>query len=340
MKENGRQEPARGAFWHALDDQTVQCDLCHRFCRIREGQPGFCRTRVNRMGSLFSLNYAHPASIALDPVEKKPLYHFMPGSMTFSLGTFGCNFRCGNCQNWQISQDDGRRHHPAERSPQSIVREAIDLGAPSVSFTYNEPTVCAEYALDCMRIARRAGLKTIWVTNGYMSDNLLEKLLPLLDAVNVDLKSVDDAFYRRVCQARVAPVLRTIERLAGEGVHLELTTLLIPGFSDGDDMLKRAAEFIVTKVGAKTPWHLSAFVPAISWRMQNITETPDERLEQAYSIAQQAGMTWTYSGVHHQNTFCPSCGSLLIERDRFALHRHDREGHCPHCGTDTAIKDK
>jgi pyruvate formate lyase activating enzyme len=327
-------------FWHHLQKSAVQCDLCHHYCRLRDGAPGMCRTRINKSGTLCSLNYGHPAAIALDPVEKKPLYHFMPGTLTFSIGTFGCNFRCDNCQNWEISQFpcQGSQHEQMEYTPERVVREARNAGASSVSCTYSEPTVFAEYAFDIMKLAKKAGLGNIWVSNGYMSDICMKELIPLLDAVNIDLKSVDEAFYRRICKADLAPVLKNIELFARSGVHLELSTLLIPGYSDDMSMLQRAAEFIVDAAGPRTPWHLLDFVPEISWRMQRSEATRPDLAEDAARIAKQAGLTYIYSRSH-RNTHCPECGRTIIERNRYAVRRHDHNGQCPACRTVLPVRD-
>ena len=324
--------PKEAEFYHVLPDKAVQCNLCYHFCKIRNGRSGLCRTRIHRGGKLFTLNYRLPVSISIDPVEKKPLYHFLPGTRTLSLGTFGCNFRCGNCQNWEISQSSGEDVKLPVRSPDSIVREALDTGCPSISFTYNEPTTFAEYALDIMKPARSAGLKNIWVSNGYMSDNCLDAAEPLLDAINIDLKSMDESFYRRICSSLQQPVLSNLKRIARSNAHLEITTLLIPGFSDSPEMLRRLAEFIAGELGPETPWHISAFVPEISWKMTESEATLVETIERAFQIGKKAGLAYVYDTSCHQDTFCPQCGTSVIHRFGYTTLRYDTAGHCQGCG--------
>lgn len=319
-------------FYHSLPENTVQCDLCYHFCRIRDGRPGFCRIRINRGGKLITLNYGHPVSISKDPVEKKPLYHFLPGSSTLSVGTLGCNFRCGNCQNWEISQRSGENVKLPFRSPDSIVQKALDTGCRSISFTYNEPTTFAEYALDIMKPARIAGLKNIWVSNGYMSDICLDAVQPLLDAINIDLKSMDESFYRRICSTLQHPVTSNLKSLARSNVHIEVTTLLIPEFSGSPEMLRRLAGFIAGELGTQTPWHISAFVPEISWKMTDSDATSAEAIERAFEIGRKAGLTYVYDTMKHQDTICPQCRTLVIQRIGHTTLRLDNNGNCPGCG--------
>ena len=324
--------PEEAKFYHVLPDKAVQCDLCHHFCRIRAGRSGFCRARINRGGKLFTLSYGRPVSIGIDPVEKKPLYHFLPGTRTLSLGTFGCDFRCGNCQNWEISQSSGEGMKLPFRSPDSIVQEALDAGCPSISYTYNEPTTFAEYALDIMKPARSNGLKNIWVSNGYMSDHCLNAVEPLLDAINIDLKSMAESFYRRICSTLQHPVLSNLKRLVRSNAHIEITTLVIPGFSDSPEMLRRLAEFIVDELDPETPWHISAFAPEFSWKMTDSDATPVETIECAFEIGKKAGLTYVYDAFNHQDTFCPQCGTVVIHRSGYTILRHDMNGCCPGCG--------
>ncbi|ASQ89750.1 AmmeMemoRadiSam system radical SAM enzyme [Prosthecochloris sp. GSB1] len=319
-------------FCHRSGGDTVQCDLCHHYCRLGKGRRGICGTRVNRLGTLFSENYGRPAGLAADPVEKKPLYHFLPGSRALSFGTRGCNFRCENCQNWRISQSRSRAEDTEPVPPLSIVRTAIESGCSSIACTYNEPTIFAEYALDTMREARKQDMKTIWVSNGFMSDNCLDAIEPLLDAINIDLKSMRDAFYRKVCGARLGPVLDNLKRIARTNIHLEITTLLIPGFSDDGKMLREMAEFIAGELGSDTPWHLSGFVPGISWKMRDIPPTMPQSLETAIEIGNSAGLVYIYSSHFHQDTHCPACGASVIERQGYRTTRRDRNGRCRACG--------
>ncbi len=329
--------PEEAQFYHLLPDRTVQCDLCHHFCRLRQERSGVCSTRLNRGGKLFTLNYGRPATAGADPVEKKPLYHFLPGTRTFSTGTFGCNFTCANCQNHEISQQSGEAVTVPFRSPDSIVEDAIEHNCPSVSYTYNEPTTFAEYALDIMTSARSAGLKNIWISNGYMSDNCLDEVEPLLDATNIDLKSMDDSFYRRICGAFLNPVLKNLKRLSATGIHIEITTLLIPGHSESPDMLKRLAGFIRDELGAETPWHISAFHPEISWKMHDTPQTTPDMLELAYNIGKNAGLLYVYVSGSHQDTLCPGCGKTVIRRRGYNTIRFDSNGRCPDCMKEIVI---
>ena len=323
--------PIEAKCYHVLPGRAVQCDLCHHFCNIRDGHPGFCRVRINREGKLFTLNYGRPASVGIDPVEKKPLNHFLPGTRTLSLGTFGCNFRCGNCQNWEISQRSGKDIQIPFHSPDSIVQDALDNGCPSISCTYNEPTVFIEYALDIMTKAQSAGLKNIWVSNGYMSGSCLDTVLQLVDAVNIDLKSMDESFYRKICGTFLQPVLDNLKRFALSNVHLEITTLLIPEHSDSPEMLRNLAKFIAGELGPEVPWHISVFVPEISWKMHDIPHTTTETLERTYYIGKEAGLLYIYD-ASHEDTLCPQCGKIVIERHRYTTICHDTAGRCPGCG--------
>jgi pyruvate formate lyase activating enzyme len=329
-------------FCHDTRDGKIQCDLCRHYCRILPGRSGICRVRRNIGGKLFSLNYGAAVSQSPDPVEKKPLYHFMPGSATWSFGAPGCNFTCANCQNWQISQatPDELGIRPTE--PETIVENAIEAGCPSISCTYTEPTIFAEYALDVLKAARTAGLRTIWVSNGYMSPLCLDTVAPWLDAVNIDLKSFDDAFYRRICGARVEPVLDNLRRIARSGIHLEVTTLLIPGHSDDPAMLERLTGFIASELGRDVPWHAIPFFPDISWKMAETPATLPETLETAWEIGRKCGLNYIYSGYSHTDTVCPQCGLTAIERHRWSSGpsavRLDAEGRCASCHTSLSIK--
>lgn len=330
-------------FYHDTGSGSVQCDLCRHYCRIRPGSTGLCRVRKNIDGLLYSLTWGRAVAQTADPVEKKPLYHFMPGTTTWSLGTPGCNFTCLNCQNWEISQPAAEAVEGPLIPPDQVVANAIAAGCPSLSCTYTEPTIFAEYALDMMERCRNRGLKTIWVSNGYMSPNCLESTLPLLDAANIDLKSMDDAFYRRVCGARLDPVLDNLKRIHRSGVHLEVTTLLIPGHSDSPAMLERLAGFIAEELGREVPWHVLPFYPEISWKMERNPPATGSALEAAWAIGRQAGLSHVYAGRERDDTLCPKCGAKLIERRTSAgrcpaILRLDHDGRCPSCNTDANIK--
>jgi len=341
--------------------QTVACELCCHFCRINNEGVGICGVRKNINGKLISLVYGHPAAMNIDPIEKKPLFHFLPGSSAFSLGTLGCNFRCDNCQNWEISQifsspltrgDKGGLYSinktpsssplsGGELSPREIVDQALASGCRSIAYTYNEPTVFAEYALDIMKIAKKNNLKNVWVSNGYMSQICLEAILPYLDAANIDLKSMDEKFYIKNCGAKLQPILKNLIALRKAGVHLEITTLVIPKLSDDPAMLKQAAKFIAHELGDEVPWHLSRFSPEVSWKLKTTPETDEEAIFRAYEIGKQAGLKYVYvgnvSGTDKENTYCPACGQLAIKRLGYDITRHDNNGRCAKCGKDLNI---
>jgi pyruvate formate lyase activating enzyme len=328
-------------FYHAAHDGVLQCDLCRHYCRIRPGGSGICRVRRNVGGKLFTLAYGKAVAQAADPVEKKPLHHFMPGTMTWSLGAPGCNFRCANCQNWEISQMLPYESIPLTM-PEEIVRNAQLAGCSSISCTYTEPTIFAEYALDIMQLARQAGLRNIWVSNGYFSKNCLDAIRPWLDAINVDLKSMDDAFYRRMCGARLDPVLDSLRQIRRSGIHLEITTLIIPGHTDDPVMLQRLASFIVRDLGAETPWHLTAFWPEISWKMQETPPTSAQAIEMAWEAGRKAGLYYIYAGSAHSDTLCAQCGTKLIARtatpfSNYRIERFDAGGRCPACHAPSPI---
>lgn len=330
-------------FYHAAPDGVLQCNLCRHFCRIRAGSSGLCRVRRNVGGKLFTLTWGRAVSQAADPVEKKPLYHFMPGTQTWSLGTPGCNFRCANCQNWEISQALPDESIPLV-APEEIVRNAIRARCRSISCTYTEPTIFAEYALDIMQLARQAGLRNIWVSNGYLSKICLDAIRPWLDAINVDLKSMDDAFYRRLCGARLDPVLDSLRLIRKSGIHLEITTLVIPGHSSDPAMLERLASFIARDLGTDVPWHVIPFYPEISWKMQGASPTSAEAIEKAWEIGRKAGLSYIYAGKAQNDTLCPRCGARLITRGAtpfsdYRIERFDTGGRCPACHEPSPIRD-
>ncbi|NTV02640.1 MAG: AmmeMemoRadiSam system radical SAM enzyme [Chlorobiaceae bacterium] len=328
-------------FCHETPDGKMQCDLCRHFCRIMPARSGICKVRSNIGGRLYSLNYGRALSQSADPVEKKPLYHFMPGSSTWSFGAPGCNFTCRNCQNWQISQATPELLDLPTVAPETIIENALRAGCRSISCTYTEPTVFAEYAIDVMKLAREAGLMTVWVSNGFMSPNCLDAIGPWLDATNIDLKSMDDAFYRRVCGARVEPVLDNLRRISRSGIHLEVTTLLIPGHSDSPAMLERLAGFIAGELGREVPWHAIPFCPELSWKMLDLPATASGSLETARDIGRKAGLFYVYSGQAHTDTVCPECGRTAIERRPWtfgaATLRLDDAGCCASCHASLSI---
>jgi pyruvate formate lyase activating enzyme len=322
-----------------LEDKKVQCQTCAQRCFILPEKFGVCGVRKNINGKLYALNYGKAISESIDPIEKKPLFHYLPGTHTLSLATVGCNLRCGNCQNWQISQltkiDKKLLNIGQNLSSEEIVTNTIKNKCPSISYTYTEPTIFLEYALDIMKLAKEKGIKNIWVTNGFMSEETLELIKPYLNAVNVDLKSFDDEFYRINCGARIEPILNNLKIMKKNKVWIEITTLIIPGLSSNEKMLSNVAEFIFKDLGNETPWHISAFSGEISYKMQDISDTPIEDINKAYQIGKKAGLKYVYtgnvSGGYKENTYCPKCNELAIERIGFYIKRFDENGKCGNC---------
>ncbi len=322
--------------YERLEGQKVRCHLCSHRCTIAEGEVGICGVRQNEGGRLYTLVYGRAISQAVDPIEKKPLFHFYPGSTSYSVATVGCNFRCRFCQNADISQmprEQGRilgRYTP----PQEIVTRAQAYGCASISYTYTEPTIFFEYARDIAVLAHRAGLANTYVTNGYMTGEMLEALYPFLDAANVDLKAFRDDFYRRQCGARLQPVLDSLKRMKQQGVWVEVTTLVIPGLNDDERELRELAGFIANELGAETPWHVSRFHP--TYKMLDRPRTPVATLEKAWRIGKEVGLRYVYMGnvpgAQGENTYCYNCGKLVIGRWGFSVReRHVREGKCAFC---------
>lgn len=290
--------------YEKLNKNNVRCQTCSHFCVIRPGRRGICGVRENIGGKLYFLPYGRAIAANVDPIEKKPLYHFLPGTFTFSIATAGCNLRCGNCQNWQISQfskSSEATREMIEKSgenlpPEKVVELAKESRCPSISYTYTEPTIFLEYALDTMKLAKYAGLKNVWVSNGFMSPETLEKIVPYLDAVNIDIKSLDEKFYRENCGARLAPVLENCKETVKNKVWLEITTLIIPTLSDDEKMLHKIAKFIKNELGDSVPWHVSAFSGAISWKLRDLPETTASQVKKACEIGKTAGLKNVYMG--------------------------------------------
>lgn len=281
-----------------LEGKTVQCQNCAHYCAIKEGGRGICGVRENQNGKLYALNYGKVVALHIDPIEKKPLYHFLPGTYSLSLATVGCNFNCQNCQNWQISQSPKPKNliTGKETAPQAIVDMALQNHLPSISYTYTEPAIFSEYALDVMKIAKIRGLKNVWVSNGFWSKELFEMIYPYLDAANIDLKSFNDDFYKKTCGGRLQPVLDTLKRLKKKKIWTEITTLIIPGLNDDEKNFKAIATFIKNDLGEKTPWHVSRFFRDVSWKLKDVPDTPPKTLEQARQIGLQTGLKNVYTG--------------------------------------------
>lgn len=317
-------------------DGSIRCGVCAHRCLVRPGRRGICGVRENRDGLLLALAYGAVAAVALDPIEKKPLYHVDPGTVAYSIATTGCPFHCTFCQNWELSQAPrlGLAIPHAQMAPDTVVAEARRAGARSIAYTYIEPTVFLEYALDIGRLARSVGLRNLFITDGYATPEAVRLLGAVMDAANIDLKSFDDAFYRRLCGARLDHVLTAIEAYRDAGIWIELTTLLIPGHNDGDAELRALAGWIVRTLGPSTPWHLSRFHPA--YRMTDVPPTPAATLLRATAIGRDAGLHFVYVGnapeLSMAHTRCPGCGHVVIERDGFSARSHLLPGgRCPGC---------
>ena len=323
-----------------LKDRKVQCQNCGHYCFIFPEKRGICGVRENIDGKLYSLNYGKAIALNIDPIEKKPFFHFLPGSHSLSIATVGCNFSCLNCQNWDISQGFKKKKEvPGERIlPKNIIELAKKNKVPSISYTYTEPAIFSEYALDTMKLAKKQGLRNNWVTNSFWSKELFGLISPYLDAANIDLKSFSDEFYAKNCGGRLQPVLDTAKRLKEKKIWVEITTLVIPTLSDSEEMFKDIANFIKKELGAETPWHVSQFSGAISWKLQGLPSTSVETLQKAWKIGKEAGLKYVYTGnvpgVPSEDTFCPKCGALAIDRTNYTIHRHDKKGKCLKCRND------
>ncbi|MDR2744856.1 MAG: AmmeMemoRadiSam system radical SAM enzyme [Desulfovibrio sp.] len=322
--------------WDSLKGEMVQCQLCAHGCSLKKDGKGRCGVRMNRNGGMISLVANVVTSVHLDPVEKKPLYHFLPGSKIFSVGSAGCNFACSFCQNFAISQiPPGGRMPGKIVDPDALVEMAEAHAARSMAFTYNEPTVFFELVYETAGLAQAADIRPVIVSNGYMSRECLLTLGRRLSAANVDLKSFRDNFYKKYCNARLQPVLDNLKTLKSLGIWLEVTTLVIPGINDSDAELHDMAAFVHDELGTETPWHLSAFHGA--YKMTTHPPTPLSRLEEAWHIGREKGLHFVYIGNVRSllggNTFCPHCGELVIERDGYNARFRGKPGICPSCKT-------
>lgn len=340
MTAMAKQDGRRASLAVALDDGTIQCQVCGQGCRLREGQRGLCGVRLRRGDRLESLVYGRVIAEHVDPIEKKPLFHVLPGSFSYSLATYGCNFRCLHCQNSAISQVSRGQEVEASgvlRTPAEIVRRALASSCRSISYTYVEPTIFYEFAYDCCLAAVDHGLKNIFVSNGYMTEVVARELAPVLAAINIDLKAFTDAFYRKVCGARLAPVLDNIARFRELGVWVEVTTLIIPGLNDSSEELGRIASFLAN-LDPDIPWHVTGYYP--TYKMSGAGAPPptsEETLRVARQIGQDHGLHHVYAGNRPgsggEDTSCPHCGALLISRLGFAVSSlRLADGRCPDCG--------
>ena len=314
----------------------VECGLCCHRCHIAPGQRGICGVRENREGRLYSLVYGKLVAQSIDPIEKKPLFHFLPGSRSYSIATVGCNFQCLHCQNYQISQYPHQHHGEIAGTgctPQDVVGQAERSGCASISYTYVEPTIFYEFAYDCAALAKERGIKNVFVSNGYMTAETARHLAPVLDGINIDLKAFTDDFYRKVCKAHLQPVLDAIHRFHELGVWVEVTTLIIPGWNDAEEELRAIACFL-REISADIPWHVSGFHP--TYKMIDRQRTPAETLRKAREIGLAAGLRYVYTGnvpgAGSEDTLCPGCGALLIRRRGFSSQPVGlSRAHCAAC---------
>lgn len=328
-------------WWHATSDGRVRCELCPRYCTLHEGQRGFCFVRANVGGQLVLTTYGRSSGFAIDPVEKKPLNHFLPGSRVLSFGTAGCNLGCKFCQNWEISKSREWDALAVEASPTAIADAALASGCASVAFTYNDPVIFAEYAIDTARACRERGVHPIAVTAGYIEPEPAAEFFAAMDATNIDLKGFTDDFYRKVTGGRLDTVLQTLQIAQQVGTWVEITTLLIPGLNDSDEELAAMSAWIVAHLGPDVPHHFSAFHP--DFRMRDRPPTPPETLTRARLIAMAGGEHYVYTGnvfdPPGQSTYCPACGGVVVERDRYVARvtglnvAGDGSAACAACGT-------
>ena len=328
--------------YQKTDNNNVRCNLCAHRCIINPGKAGICMVRENIDGILYTKVYGRTIAQHIDPVEKKPLYHFYPGSKAYSVATPGCNFHCQFCQNWDISQlthseilESGH-----DVTPEQIVWNTKQTGCKSIAYTYTEPTIFFEYSYDTARLAHEAGLKNVYVSNGFMTHEMLDLINPYLDAVNIDLKAFREETYRRIIGARLQPVLDNLKKIKQMNIWLEVTSLIIPGINDDPKEIRDMADFVAGELGLDVPWHISKFFPA--YKMKEVPATPLKTLLAAKEIGMEAGLNYVYIGntanTGDMNTKCPQCGYMLIERMNFWIIKNNiKEGHCPNCGTQIAV---
>ncbi len=322
-------------YWKNLSDTTVQCGLCPNRCIISNGKRGFCGVRVNIDGKLYTTVYGKPVAVHVDPIEKKPLSHFLPGTTAFSIATAGCNLGCLFCQNWQISQAKPEDAAHYDLDPEKIVDLTVRSGSPTIAYTYTEPTVFYEYMLQCAKLAKKRGLRNIFHSSGYINPEPLSEILKYTDACNIDLKGFSEKYYQDMCFGHLDPVLNTLKTIKKAGVWLEITNLVIPGKNDDPKMIKEMCEWIRTNLGPDVPLYFSAFYP--QYKLQGVPPTPLKTLEMAARIGRESGLNYVYIGNVYgnagANTYCPKCRKMIIEREGFAIKQMNIvDGKCKYCG--------
>ena len=327
-------------FWKKLKDNKIQCNLCNHKCIIDKDKFGICNVRKNEEGKLFTMIYNSCSSIAIDPIEKKPFFHFYPGSSVLSLGSVGCNLKCDHCQNYGISTADINYSNLQEIYPQKVIDLALERGCAGIAWTYNEPSIWHEYAYDTAKIAKKSDLYTVYVSNGFISEEPLKELSSVIDAMNIDVKAFNDNFYKRYCKARLEPVLNTCLLAKEMGMHIELTYLIIPTLNDSDEEISNFCKWVVDKLGVEVCIHFSRFHP--DYKMKNLKITPMETMLKAYNIAKNNGVLYTYLGNvpsgSYENTLCPKCGNICIERYGYSIILSGlKSNKCSKCGFELPI---
>jgi len=321
--------------FYRVEGQKIVCQLCRHYCKLKEGQVGICGVNMNEGGKLKNLVYGKVAALNIDPIEKKPIYHFLPATTSLSLGTVGCNFKCPFCQNWQISQNkDTNSGHTV--TPQQLVDMALKYKCKSISYTYNEPTIFYPFAKDVALLAKQNGLKNVFVSNGFETPEIIEDMVGVIDAFNIDIKGFKSDYYKKYLKGDLAGVLDTVKLLNKKGFWVECTTLIVPGDNDSEDEIRDIAKFIAS-VSKDIPWHLSAFHP--DYKVQDKGATPISTMQRAYEIGKEEGLNYVYLGnvLVEANTYCPNCNKLLIRRLGFdVLENNLKDGHCPACNTKIA----
>ena len=322
--------------YQKVNGEVVRCNVCPRRCYIRPGEVGFCKARENRDGKLYAISYGKLTAANVDPIEKKPLFHFWPGSSSFSISSFGCSFSCPWCQNWSISQVGLKESSYQEASPEEVVKLAKRYGCKTISYTYNEPLIWLEYILDTAKLASKEGILNVLVTNGYTTPEALEMLAPYIHAANIDIKAYNSAFYTKYCNARLEDVRQAVKTMFGKGWHIETTLVIIPTLNDNREEIRGLSRWIVENLSPEVPFHISRFHPM--YKMMHLNPTPLGSLVEARQIALEEGLKYVYLGnvLGHEgeNTYCPSCGFLLIKRWGFDILEWnlDENNRCPKCG--------
>ncbi len=322
-------------FYQKLENKSVQCRLCPRFCVIPDGKRGFCGIRENQGGTLYALSFAKPVAMHIDPIEKKPLLHFLPSTTAFSIATAGCNLQCKFCQNWEISQVKPEDINYTYLEPKELVKKAKESHSPTIAYTYTEPTIFYEYMLEIAKLAKSEGIRNVMHSNGYINEEPLRQLAKYLDAANIDLKGFSDEYYAKVTGGTLEPVLRSLKILREEGVHIEITNLILPGYNDDPGLIAKMCLWIKENLGPDTPIHFGRFFPM--YKLMQLNPTPVETLERARNIALESGLKYVYignvGGHTAENTYCPKCKSMLIERRGYFIAQNNIvEGKCKFCG--------